>query len=84
MGVSGVNLPLSSAAARVSVFITEPGSTTSVTARLRCASGPDPSREFGLYEGWLTMARISPVGTSSTTIEPLLAPCSISAVLSSR
>ena len=82
--MSGVNSPLSIAAASVSVFITEPGSTTSVTARLRLLSGPAAPRMFGLYDGWLTIARISPVGTSSTTIEPLLAPCSTSAAFSSR
>ena len=50
-------------------FIVDPGSTTSVTARLRLYAGSIFSRELGLNEGWLTIARISPVGTSRITIE---------------
>ncbi len=76
---SGFHLPLSSAAEIVIAFIVEPGSTTSVTARLRMwlnrsAGGMlPPVSEFGLNDGWLTIAMISPVFTSRMTIEPVLA-----------
>src|SRR5581483_5328864 len=61
----------------------EPGSTTSVTARLRRYDG-SAACAFGLNEGWLTIARISPLLTSSTTIDPELAWCSRIWLLSSR
>ena len=61
----------------------EPGSTTSVRARLRrLAWSGLPALE--LNEGWLTIASTSPVATSRITIEPDTAWFSSRAVLSSR
>ena len=59
--VSGRILPASSAAAIVNGFSVEPGSNTSVSARLRMRSRATLSRRFGLYVGQLASARISPV-----------------------
>ena len=59
--VSGRTLPASSAAAIVNGFSVEPGSKTSVSARLRILSRATWLRAFGLYVGQLASARISPV-----------------------
>ena len=83
IGVSGNQRPVSSAEATAKGFITEPGSNTSVMARLRRPS-LSKSELFGLYEGWLTMASTSPVLTSSSTTLPERAPCLSTVRLSSR
>ena len=49
--VSGVYLPLSKAATSVRVFMVEPGSYSSVMARLRMVAAFMPRRLFGLYTG---------------------------------
>ncbi len=46
--VSALNLPLSMPAATVKALITEPGSSTSVTARLRRNAGSPVPPAFGL------------------------------------
>src|SRR6185437_11398289 len=51
-------------------FMVEPGSVTSVTARLRRCAELLLSRSLGLYDGTLTIARISPLRGSRITIEP--------------
>jgi hypothetical protein len=81
---SGFHLPLASAAEIVTAFIVEPGSTTSVTARLRRYSAGALPREFGLYDGRLTIAMISPVFAFITTIEPDFALCLRRPSMSSR
>src|SRR5437773_12514773 len=48
MGVSGVTIPASRAAATVKGFIVEPGSKRSVTARLRRLRPVTAARLFGL------------------------------------
>ncbi len=73
MTVSGRILPLSSAAAIVNGFIVEPGSNTSVSARLRIRSRATRLRAFGLYVGQLASARISPLCASRMTSPPAFA-----------
>src|ERR1700754_472345 len=70
IGEVGVYLPLVSAAAMVNAFIVEPGSTTSVTARLRRSLGVLLRTAFGLNDGRFAIPSTSPVWTSITTIEP--------------
>ena len=74
--VPGVITPAASPAATVIGFIVEPGSNTSVIARLRCASFLPSEAALGLNVGRLVIASTSPVAMSSTTAEPLLAPVS--------
>ena len=62
--------PASSAAATVNGFIVEPGSKTSVTARLRSCPARLERLPLGLNDGWLTIARTSPLRTSSSTSDP--------------
>ena len=84
MIVSGRTLPTSSAAAIVNGFIVEPGSNTSVSARLRIFSRATRLRAFGLYVGQLASARISPLSTSRITRPPAFALLASTAAFSSR
>ena len=70
---SAVIAPASRPAATVSGFIVEPGSSKSVTARLRCASRGLVPTAFGLKVGRLTIASTSPVLGDITTPMPLSA-----------
>jgi len=68
----GVTTPASRAAAMLKVFMVEPGSNTSVIARLRAPLSPEPPGSFGLYDGTEAMVRTSPVrGSRSTAITAL-------------
>ena len=71
--VSAPTVPASSAAAMVNGFIVEPGSNTSVSARLRIFSRATLLRAFGLYVGQFASARISPVAASRMTRPPAFA-----------
>ena len=82
--VSGRTAPDSSAAAIVNGFIVEPGSNTSVSARLRICSRATRLRAFGLYVGQLASARISPLFTSRITSPPAFALLASTADFSSR
>src|SRR5579863_10381093 len=68
--LSGRYCPEASAAAITKGFTLDPGSKMSVAARLRYRPGFSCSRSLGLYEGWFTMARTSPVSTSMTILKP--------------
>ncbi len=48
----------------------EPGSNMSVAARARMCAGMNVARLFGLKDGKLAMARISPLRGFTTTTEP--------------
>jgi hypothetical protein len=51
----------------------EPGSKTSVTARLGNCAPLSFERLFGFYDGTIASARISPVRTSTAMTAPALA-----------
>ena len=82
--VRGSKAPDSSAAVTAKGLTVEPGSNTSVTARLRVAGPIRFAGSFGLYEGWLTIAWISPVRASITTTEPADARWWVTAALRAR
>ena len=82
--VSGRTAPLSSAAAIVNGFSVEPGSKTSVSARLRIFSRATRLRAFGLYVGQFASARISPVCASRITSPPAFARFASTADFNSR
>ena len=82
--MSGRTAPLSSAAAIVNGFSVEPGSNTSVSARLRILSRATLLRAFGLYVGQLASARISPLCASRITSPPAFARFASTAAFNSR
>ena len=71
----------------VKVFIVEPGSNGSVTARLRAPRSRAASGSFGFSDGTAAMASTSPFFGSSATATPALAWCAatpFSSAFSSR
>ena len=76
--------PASSAAAIVNVFIVEPGSYVSVTARLRASASAAPTGSLGLNVGTDAIARTSPVRGSIMIAMAPLAWCSAAPAASAR
>ena len=82
--VSGLTVPASSAVATVKGLSVEPGSKTSVSARLRMRSRASFSMRLGLNAGQFASARISPVWGSMMIAVPALAWFSATPTRSSR
>ena len=61
----------------VKVFIVEPGSNGSVTARLRAPRSRAPSGSLGLSDGTAAIASTSPLFGSIATATPALAWCAV-------
>src|SRR5262245_15615020 len=69
--VRGLMVPAWSAADTVMTLLTEPGSYTSVTDRLRRSFGFASAKLFGSNHGYVAIARISPVrGFITMTVPP--------------
>ena len=79
---SGVNLPLSSAAAAVTTLKVEPGRVAGLRRAVEERLGPrrcsaprsGPGTSFGSYSGTLTITRTRPVCGSRATIAPCRPP----------